>query len=398
MEREVGFRPGQAEEERKEEVAVALGSIHNHELFRVHRPKMLGEGTYQAVFTIERPETATVRGPNGKREIAKQVERGLVTKVSRFHLAESLRLLEKNKRFGEKERTRVAAYLERVMRDEQENIAEMEAYFPHAVLRERLAVMDVPVNQELLRTLTPQEHQQHAIPPGLHELPTIVTLQQRVSKEAFGEGSLSLQTYYVEDCDEIRDGSMTEEYDKINRYFIDNEPFDHPRWGVEFLSYSEDSAVLLDRVEQDPQFAGLLNDFVLSAIRFTEETGNVLELVGDKNARLYQKEDREKSTSWNLALIDARMPGEAFLGGRDALREMMRGGVVSDRMIVDAKLTLAHVRFINALAQALHIPQRIQLFNEPLAPHGKAIIDYFRLFDAHRKKRQQTSTEKLAAK
>lgn len=258
MNMEMGkFKPGLANETRKERVQKALDAIGEHRVINKLHPELLGEGGMHAVFSVD------------------GLPKDVVAKVRRTTINEALYLVKKGR-----DLKNFRTFLQSELRRERASAKLARQYFGNYILRERIGIMDVPITNDLLQEISRPDQTPPEVSPGIYEVPALVTLQDRAPEAAFGEGSESMQLYYLEYA--IENFKEAEQfYNDINRRYLDGESGGDPDFGVRVLSVNEkgvsESLELLDCIKQDERLRDKMIDFIVKAMKFSRETGNIVD-------------------------------------------------------------------------------------------------------------------------
>lgn len=376
------FSPGAANEERKDRVKAAIDTLGEHRVVSKLRPEMLGEGGEHVVFSVE------------------GLPKDVVAKVRRSNVFEALRLQAEGK-----DLKRFRLLLQAALRKERGSINMAKKYLGQFVLRERVAVMDVPATSELLKVLAKDGQKPPEVPSGVHEVPALVILQDRAPQAAFGPESMGAQTYYLESHDTVINGEADELYTELNRRFLDCEDSDDSDAGIRVLSFREkeeepsEAEQLLARTEEDPALRAMMTDFVGAAIKFSQETGGIVDFIGSNNIRVYPEHGTD-GDAWRMVLMDARQSGGVFIRGREAVGKMIKREAMTDDEIICAEIAVNYVRYLNAWAQGLGMSERLHLLDVPIAEHSGQMLAYFRLLHPAKdqKATKTASDEHVAAK
>lgn len=388
---------GPASEERRTKVAEELVNMSDSELLTRYKPELFGEGGEHAVFAmpLEEPERkverirniAEAKNDEGRvSEVSteklfgetKRNRRNVIAKVERARL---LAVIENNLRRGDRLDTlSFDEYmgLEAVIEQQQKSISAMKQYFGDGVLQERIYLMPIPVTDGLLNAIAPKRAQM-ALPTGTHEAWAIVHFQERAPDVAFAEGSFGLRTTYAELAKDIK----VDDYFDENRVLLDGWEALHEREILDRVIVNHEA---FEAADNDPELRMLLIEFIDTAIRYTNETGEILDFVGSDNIRVYQEEVTvkgregvadEKRNVWKLKLIDARFGNMMFQSAQSTLRRLIsRDPLAIDRRASsDLMNALAYTRFINAAALRLGMEKRLALSDESLATFSTHLLD-----------------------
>lgn len=127
----------------------------------------------------------------------------------------------------------------------------------------------------------------------------------------------------------------------------------------EFLTLYPMLTERISKIEADPKLKKSLGDFVQRAIRYTNETGDGLDLIGGDNVYFTKSEDG----SWDFQMPDAISMRAKLV--EDASRRIEEIAVGREPRISDPNVILNavnYVRVINWLAQQLGVEDRIDMF------------------------------------
>lgn len=288
-----------------------------------YEPRFLGQGGEQIVF--EMPHHPSV-----------------VMKVNTRYLADSLRnLAEGNWELGKPLPDFVQEMFSGRIQDEQRNMQHIKDVFgKDAVLSERLFVQTVPITRGLVKEAIPDRPELISIvPEGGADVWTVVRIQERFPKEATGEDVVDLNFNYVE-----KEEWNPDDYAAITQELLlgngeHAEKYLERAWGERFLDAK--------RAQENPEFLGALRTFVENAVRYTHESGKILDLAGTHNAFLFPKEGY-----WRLLLPDVDYPlrSVTIKEAEEAIErlELTSSSLGEDAVSVGNALNYA--RFINALA------------------------------------------------
>ncbi|HVB20177.1 MAG TPA: hypothetical protein VNF51_02780 [Candidatus Paceibacterota bacterium] len=254
------------------------------------------------------------------------------------------------------------ASLDKEIAEKNTQIQEYRKYFgAKHTLAERRYLMQVPVSTEVLREIFKNDWEGRAAPPGVASI-----------QDAWSAVVVQKRARQIEDPNHVGlyFGGFLEErgYDlSPSEYGHFSEVFEHgdaiqPEDLEEFfrLQDNPDTHALRDlvlRTEQDPELKKSTIDFLQTAIRFANETGNILALAGKDNVILYPG-----NSGWNYVLIDAiPLPNEPILTAARAARGRSKNNELLNQKeegyIIRAR---NFVRTINGLAAALGVEERIR--------------------------------------
>lgn len=371
-----GFEGGQANKTRKQEVAVALQTLAEHRLIQEKGLELLGEGGTRVAFKMERfPNQVAKVG----REILMETINAETKATSRDEL---LKIQEQNQ-----------AKLEEVLLTERESERILRQYFEGMVLRERIGIMKIPVNDQIIQTIGRRAGPLPREFTGVKEIETIVSLQDKAPEAAFGPESMGLKIHYLEDSIEGH-----ARYAKINSGYIDCTAENLKPRDAELIMDMEDDGLrnLLELARTDDDLHEVLAELVERAIKYSRETGKMLDFIGKDNIRVYKDPITKE---WKVTMLDLRTSGDMFYDGQVALYRLMgREDVETDGLICLIN-ALNYTRLINMLAIELAVPDRLAMSSDYVAPYARVILEKIKpLFAAFTKIQEQNKEEQIAAK
>lgn len=351
--RERVFTPGRANGEQRERISHALSS--SEELVSL-RPALLGEGKMRAVFEI--PRSAHDR-------FEKKEQRGLVVKVDKGATEAALYDLFRTGNL-EISTAQRESFSRRFVHERFSYRVYQESFSPH-VLPEKAYMRKVPLTRALVREFYPHMHVPASFPAAF-EVTTFVYVQARAPQEAFSEASLGM----LFGCSESERISSDSALFHANRTFIDL----HESWhDIRQLSgLSPDVRALMHRVREDVSLRSILRQFLAQAFSYTERTGEIVDLFGADNARLFH----DAQGDWKLVLLDAYAKGRAFAHAQEAIRAAILGFDITNNEGFALIASLNYARHMNALALAINAPERFRLSRADIAPVVQKLTPFLR--------------------
>lgn len=318
-----------AEGSRAEAVQEALRTLEYHPVIAHYRPDWIGEGSERAAFSF--PEHPKLVGKVFFREIRGVIEYNTSHDLAPDALSDEVR----------KE-------MERRERSERMRYRSLREYFGEMVLRERGAIVRIPMSDALARVIA-GESTPSAGEGESYEVPVRLRIQERIPDEAFASEAQHLRSSYLE-----RKVLGFERYVLIAPAFDSDDALDA------YIAYSSSLTDLQACVEQSSSAHALLSDFVARCMRYSNDLGEILDLVGSYNAIMFQESD----TKWRICLADALSPQEnAWTTAIDVIDRLKQCGEIdTDARERSALLnTLSYVRWVNAAAKIVGIRDRLRV-------------------------------------
>lgn len=205
-ERGSNFFPGRANDARKARVVEALKTSLHPELARL-RPKILGEGSGRTVFELSR-------------EKAERGARGVVVKVDRGACEVAVRDILRTGLLDISEKTR--KILSNRLVCERFDRKNFQNAFQNFALPERCFLWKIPLTTSAIREFFPEISLPEKF-PNLHEITTLIYVQERAPAVAFAQESHE----FIFRCPE-RDPEYAEDtVFRANKAFLDL----HAPWG-----------------------------------------------------------------------------------------------------------------------------------------------------------------------
>jgi len=291
----------------REVVNSGIEEISDREILDKYKPRFLGIGSRQVVFTIEGNED-------------------LVVKVDKEALLYSVNVGD-----GVNTNDMVDG---RVFSERKKN-SQLREYFGSHVLPEHVLAMDVPITGEMLGASYGEFDEE--LSKTVRDLRTIVRVQRRLPVEALPING-GVEIVSKDFLSEVLDNpEMLSDVDAVL--------FDGAEEGedgnYEYVLYN----FLINKIEQDEGFSVMIRGFVENAIKYTIETGEILDLHGYLNAVAFFDD------GWDFLLPDVGLfESEVFDRGLELFDEFVGGNDISDRDKYVLVVVLDYVRFVNALS------------------------------------------------
>ncbi len=335
------FSPGRANEQRRARIAETFRASPHQELSHF-QPEILGEGQNRTVFELVRSD-------------CERSQRGVVIKVDRGACEVAVKDIIRTGRDDISLKTR-EIFSKRLVSERYGRKAFQEAFKEFAI-PERCFLRRIPIPSGAIREFLPSI----VLPENfseMHEVTTLVYVQQRVPHAAFAEGSSEFRFRYSE-----RDRAYDDEtLFQANRVFLDGHTslMDVSR----ITSFDPHFREVLAQARYDAPTRKLLCRLLDAAYEYTKQTGNILDFFGPDNARIYTDTDGQQK----LALVDAYIPGRIFARAQEALRAAALGYEMSHNEVLAIVSAVSYARNMNAIALIVNSPHRFRLLQSDVAP------------------------------
>lgn len=324
-----------------------FAQLDQESLVEKYKPQFLGAGGEQVVFEF----------PNHPNIVAKVHKHILAASAFRnIRAGLPLETLPKDFEEGKK----------RFMEQEKEVNKDLKRIFGRdSVLAERPYGMFVPVTKELMQAVVPDFREE--FPEGVHQVYTLVRLQERAPEEALDQMSLETRSTYLEMEELDAEGRL--DYELANETLLDD---NGPLTEEIIEQVGRGMEDFIEELQQDDSLKGAARDFVERAIRFTNETGEQLDLAGEKNAVFYKNEDE-----WKYLLIDAKYPNRQAYGFAQRSLEKFNHNPhdLSTHDVIRILNALTYTRTLNLLAKLTDSKQFLRYSQKPLAPRSRDIYN-----------------------
>ena len=238
------------------------------------------------------------------------------------------------------------------IKKEANRFKQLENYFgKDHVLQQRKQLSRLPVNERILMQLF-KSH-----PPANIKEVYGVTMVQTMAPEASDERRIEITSGYWEKSDVDADI-----YREITNPLLIGQDIDSHR--LESVALSAPLQKVLEKVKADPVFSEQLTQFIKQCIIYTQETGEILDLVGNDNVIF-----SDQSGEWNYKLIDALYPKTDQMLGRiqAVIRKLSLKELITPEDNNHLLNGVNYIRFINGLASYLDINEKIRVVPEDIA-------------------------------
>ena len=315
-----------------------------HDLVLKYKPVFLNRGGEHLVYTVDGHPNVVIKASTYKIKdsVFKIIEQGLSN--SDLSLG------------TEAERE----YSDEIKQKNNEAIA-LRSYFGNEhTLKERRYLMKVPITFELLQEIFTNDYFGRTLPESaknIKEVWTHVVVQEYApvfedpNRVSFNYGSF------------VEDGPIDnpQRYQKVTDSTLDKSLVGFNM--EEFVSLQDHSknkslSELIALSKKDEQLREQLTFFVIIAIQYAENTGQILALAGEDNVSFY----KEKNV-WNFMLVDAlsNLPEPIFQKTKDLGQKFLDNVVLTQEDREYIKRGINFVRTINGVALSLGLTEKLNL-------------------------------------
>lgn len=126
-------------------------------------------------------------------------------------------------------------------------------------------------------------------------------------------------------------------------------------------------SALIQNAWNDPKLKEQVIDFIEKAVTYSEQEGEILDFIGSRNVYFYQQTRPDGEMAWSYRILDGfhAKPGRREIEvARAALARFEEQEEIRDQDMGTLVNALAYMRSMNAAAQALGIPRRIDLIGD----------------------------------
>lgn len=248
------------------------------------------------------------------------------------------------------------------IKQEAERYQQMKTYFGAGhVLNQKKFLVKIPITDNILNNL----YEGH--PPIKGDETWGVVMVQKRAEELDDPKRLTLVAGYAEQ------GQVKEEdWNAATDHFVfgKNIEAQPSRDYLLTVQSNEKLKVLLERAEADEQLRESLKELVEKSISYTQETGEILDLIGEDNVVLSKKDGE-----WTYRLVDALYPHNARMVEKTkaVMLKLSIGKAIDEGEQNILMNAFNYVRTINGLAEKLGVEKRLNIIPEGM---GNETVDY----------------------
>jgi hypothetical protein len=241
---------------------------------------------------------------------------------------------------------------------ERRRLLELRDYFGREhMVPQKVAFMQVPMSPDLAQELSEKRRLSQPITIDKNtDIWTIVRLQKKSAALADPERK-TLLAGYAEHWDEIDEA----EYWKITERLVggeNKEEFAPEPEGLFKIQTNRPLHNLLEAAKEDVALNEAIQDCLKNAIRYANETGNILDLAGEDNLVFSKRADG----NWGYFLVDAFENQPMILTKADeALGNLIRGDELEPAAYNHILNAINFIRTVNGTAEILGLSDRIKL-------------------------------------
>lgn len=304
-----------------------------------YEPRLIGHGAEHLVFKFEDPKHPDT--------------------VYKVNFRETALLLDAQQH-GPETLERANQRLQAEMEQRKERLGQLRQYLGfQAVPVQKYMVRELPVNIDVIAKLAPH------LPVDPANLPekvnAWVTVQRKL--EAPSDKIMSLHGYYPELLLDPNHEGHRRLYQGVNEIAL-NQPLsgdtpDNEELQKDWVCHMYSSiASIRARAERDSEFLKNLKKSIQNLIRYTERTGQTLDIAGKNNLIMLQGKNNE----WQLKLMDPLLNEEIQISDLQyAIKRLKDDRPLKNPLAIKALNALNYVRIINCLALIAKVPERIHI-------------------------------------
>jgi hypothetical protein len=328
--------PGTKQAETPPEILAGQGDDYGfdnveHELVSRYQPKFLAKGGEHIVYEVP-----------GHPDIVVKLETGLLKEIIEWNLERGQPIDS----LPAELKPRVSEYLEQEAACHQQ----LKRYFgvDHVPgLKEFL--VKIPITRNILNALY------EGNPPAATDKVWGVVMIQKRAEALNDPNRLVVLSGYVED------GKAPEDLDnEATRHFVfGKSPEERIEKEKLFKIKSHGNLrVFLEKLESDEDLRELLKELVEKIITYTEETGEILDLAGQDNVVLFQKDGK-----WTYELVDASFSGgnKMFKKTKTTLLKFSDGSEIGEQEKHILLNVFCFIWTVNGLAEQVGAQKRINI-------------------------------------
>jgi hypothetical protein len=332
-----------------------LAKAVDNDLVKKYQPKFLARGGEHIIYEIP-----------GHPDIVVKVEAAVMAKIQNHNAEHGLPLDAMD--------PDVLPHAQEVVRANQERYKQMKKHFgSEHILGMKQSLVKIPVTESIVNQL-------HSEPiAGAKEAKeswAIVRVQKRAPEFADPDRQTVVAGYM-----ENRNPNP-EIYARVTRALAEGDPnADYTPEEFRALLPKQFKG-LLEKADGDEQLSAVLRDFVEKTMAYVEDTGELLDLAGDDNVTVFQKDGK-----WNYRLVDALYPTGAspypkrmLDTARESVAAAARGEDAGQKNLVYN--TINFLRVLNGMARQFGVGRQISIAAE--ADRGK--VDYLKFLEGEYKK------------
>jgi len=229
-------------------------------------------------------------------------------------------------------------------------------------------LIKVPITQEILNAFY-----EGSPPATTNEVWGIVMIQKRIEAVSDPE-RLAIVAGYAEN------NEVSEElYNQVTQHLVFGK---NPEEIIEIdkflqVQFPDELKDLLEKSNGDENLRESLRELLERIITYTEETGEIFDLVGQDNIVIFQRDGK-----WTYSLVDTRYPGENKMveKAKIALLKLSVGSEIDEHEKNVLLNIFNYVRTVNGLAELMGSQKRINIVPDGMTQEQ---IDFLKIFRNH---------------
>jgi hypothetical protein len=322
--------------------------------------KFAGHGGDHVVFKIKQKE-----GREGKyRSIVAKASMRYIRRGFELWIREQKRIapgessqdaVQTSASFVEEKKERNKKAMEDELESEKRFFAHVNKFFPkESILNSRAKIQNVDIGPKIATEILQELGYEDSVSGDVIDVETVVRYQKLLPEELeLGkEGVSSFGMIYLE-----RMNISFEDYVRLNNQtLLDTEDVDTKLF---FKCLHGTTAELLIEAREDEELKNVLQDLVGKIIDFTNSSGQMLDIAGQGNMRVY----KDKNGKWGYLMMDVYAGGDWSLTVEAAQELVNVHSSLPPETVSDLANGLNYARTINGMASVLGVKKRIKLLD-----------------------------------
>lgn len=254
------------------------------------------------------------------------------------------------------------SYLQGLVEQKAKVRMRLNNYFPGHLLSERDTVGTIPVSQDLIAEVFPDsaESINSAIKTELTDIKTIIRIQEKLPPEAID--TKTARSFNFRRLEFVRNISATD-YEELSEYLIGPKPdvSDEEMRKLFIDIAGPEIRGLYELAIQHEDIEKAIEDFLTRAAKYTNETGNILDLSGRNNVIFFDDDGQPTYLMPDVVYPSSDTANNSMEVFQVDLSRLRGQYSKPSTLLID---TLNYTRTINGLCELLGLPDRISILSK----------------------------------